>query len=294
MSIMFFKVRSVSRAKGQSAVAKSAYINRERLHDERTGKTHDYTRTPGLKHSEIVLPKHTSGDLPDWANDRKTLWNAAEKAEGRKNSRVGREYTIALPHELDEASRLKMAKVYAHLIADRYRCAVDLAVHGPTSRGDQRNHHIHLLTSTRELSKDGFTKKTTIELASYRRKALELQNIRAEFRDLRTHWATLANEHLADAGFDHRLEPRSKAAVARERVKENAAVENHRSQGLELPSSAQRQILDRRAPATSEAEAIERWKSLRASFAASKGHSRPRERTVDRSRGRDSDFDLGL
>ncbi len=63
-------------------------------YNERDGVVHDFTRKGGDEHCEIVLPH---GMYADWALDRSALWNAAEHSENRKDSRVAREFEIALP-----------------------------------------------------------------------------------------------------------------------------------------------------------------------------------------------------
>jgi hypothetical protein len=217
MAIMFLNVRSVSRGRGASAVAKAAYIARERLADARTGKVPDYRHVSGLEHAEILLPATTESHAAEWARDRATLWNRAESSEPRANARVAREYTIALPHELTRDARHALAKDFAQSVADRYGTAVDLAIHGPTTRGDERNFHAHLLATTRELTADGFGQKAAIELDTHRRRARGLQHVAYELRELRRTWADLANDRLREANLEVRLEPRSRATIARER-----------------------------------------------------------------------------
>ncbi len=218
MAIMFLKVSSVSRGRGGSAVAKAAYIARERLPDARSGLVRDYRRVPGLEHAEILVPSTATGAAAEWVRDRATLWNAAESAERPRNARVAREYTISLPHELSRDARHALAKQFAQSIADRYGTAVDLAVHGPTPRGDPRNFHAHVLATTRELTPEGLGRKASIELSSARRRERGLQHVAHEFRDLRTHWADLANAKLREANIEARLEPRSRATLARARA----------------------------------------------------------------------------
>ena len=218
MSIMFLNIRSVSRGRGGSAIAKAAYIARDRLTEARTGRVHDYRQIAGLAHTEIILPPATPATDAPWARDRSTLWNTAESAERRRNARVAREYTIALPHELPAAARLELAREFARGLAARYGTPVDLAVHRPTARGDPRNHHAHILAATRELAGDGFGKKASIELDTRQRRARGLSHVTQEFRALRVQWAELANEKLREANIDARLEPRSRATLAREHV----------------------------------------------------------------------------
>jgi MobA/MobL family len=219
MSIMFLNVRSVSRGRGGSAVAKAAYIAREKLHDTRLDKKHDYRAVTGLRHSEILLPAGTAPESGAWARDRERLWNAAEAAETRRNARVGREYVVSLPHELPHETRVALAKAFAQTIADRHGAVVDLAVHGPTPRGDARNHHAHVLATTREFANEGLGRKTSMELNNDARRERGLPTSRVEFRELRVIWADLANEQLRLAKLEMRLEPRSKATIEREMLR---------------------------------------------------------------------------
>ena len=225
MSIMFFKVRSISRAGGGNAVVSAAYVSRSRIVDVQTGRTHDFRRIPGLAHSEIMLPGGTSAATTAWASDRSRLWNAAEVAEGRRNSRVGREYTVALPHELPDDVRIGLARELAQRLADRHGVAVDIAVHRP-GKGDPRNHHVHLLATTRELDDHGFTRKATIERNTDDRRRLGLAPTAVEYRALRAAWASSANDRLREAGLSERLEPRSRRTLELERQRVEPEREN--------------------------------------------------------------------
>ncbi len=275
MSIMFFKVRSLSRSKGHSAIAKAAYISRDKIKDNRTGKQHDYRKVAGLKYAEILLPDSMRGAEGDWARDRRTLWNEAEQIETRRNARVGREYTLALPHELTDAKRLILVRDYANQLANRYGTAVDIAIHGPTQRGDPRNHHVHLLTSTREVTPDGFGAKTNIEISNTNRHQRGLPYIATEYRELRSHWATLANEQLAEAGIDSRLEARSRITLARQGLliqpSENARVHPVATEAL-IPS-----FLAREGHMPDAMEAVSRWRLYRQTRPLSMSSSRTLE-----------------
>ena len=88
-------------------------------------------------------------------NIREALWNAAERAENRSNSRVAREYELALPHELSKAQRLELVRGFATEIANRHGVAVDFAIHAPHREGDTRNHHAHVLATTRVIEPAG-------------------------------------------------------------------------------------------------------------------------------------------
>ena len=208
MAIYHLSVKPVSRGVGRSSTAASAYRAAVRVADERTGETFDYTRKRGVEHAEIVLPSATAADA-DWARDRQQLWNAAERAEQRKDARVAREYEVALPYELNAAQRLELVRAFAHELADRHGCAVDLAVHAPHRAGDTRNHHAHLLTTTRAVATAGLTTKTDIELKDADRAKKGLGPARTEVTAIRERWAELVNEHLAEHGHAARIDHRS-------------------------------------------------------------------------------------
>ena len=208
MAIYHLSVKPVSRGVGRSSTAASAYRAAVRVADERTGETFDYTRKRGVEHAEIVLPSATAADA-DWARDRQQLWNAAERAEQRKDARVAREYEVALPYELNAAQRLELVRAFAHELADRHGCAVDLAVHAPHRAGDTRNHHAHLLTTTRAVATAGLTTKTDIELKDADRAKKGLGPARTEVTAIRERWADLVNEHLAEHGHAARIDHRS-------------------------------------------------------------------------------------
>ena len=156
MASFHLAVKTIGRSAGRSATAAAAYRAGVEITDERTGLVHDYTRKQGVEHSALVVP----ADAPAWANDRAALWNAAEQAETRKNSTVAREYEIALPAELSAEARRELALGLAREISERHGVAVDVAIHAPGREGDQRNHHAHLLTTTRRIGPEGLGEKT--------------------------------------------------------------------------------------------------------------------------------------
>jgi len=210
-------VKPVSRAAGRSATAASAYRSATLVYDRTTGQSFDYTRKRGVEHAEIVLSSAAAKRDINWARDRQALWNAAEIAENRSNSRVAREYEVALPHELNKAQRQALAREFAQGIADRYGCAVDFAVHAPHRKGDQRNYHAHLLTTTRTIEPGGLGEKTTIEWSDTNRRRAGLEPAAQEIEHVRALWERTANERLKALGIEARIDRRSLEAQGIER-----------------------------------------------------------------------------
>ena len=173
MALYSASVKPVSRSSGRSATAAAAYRNAERITDERTGEIHDYTRRSGVDHVEAFAPHGMT------VQGSAELWNKAEAAEVRKNARVAREVLVALPHELDQVQRRELAKSIAQNMADRYGTAGTLAVHHPDQEGDNRNHHVHILMTTRRLDASGQLGEKTRELDDVKRGPEEVEWIRA-------------------------------------------------------------------------------------------------------------------
>ena len=233
MASYHLSVKSISRSQGRSAVAAAAYRSGERLTDRRQGMEHDYTRKGGVEHTELVVPE----GAPEWAHSRNLIWNAAEAAENRKNSVVAREWELALPAELDEAGRRELALDFAQTLVERYRVAADVCIHAPHREGDQRNHHAHVMTTTREIGSEGFGAKTRI---------LDVkQTASVEVSAMRELWAERQNAALERAGeaerVDHRtLEAQRETAEAeRDRLEEDLAARREveaRAERLNLPT----------------------------------------------------------
>jgi hypothetical protein len=212
MAIFRMEISSVARSAGRRATSAAAYRSGERIRDERTGELFNHTRRRDVLYTEILLPSQFEGEPVAWARNRQRLWNTAEHAEKRHNSRVAREYQVILPAELDAMRRVALARTFAGEIAERYKVAVDLAVHEPPAGGDPRNFHAHLLTTTREVTPAGLGAKAGIDMDSRERRRRGLPDHRQEYLTLRERWATLTNAVLLEANIDARIDHRSLAA----------------------------------------------------------------------------------
>lgn len=205
MAIYHLSVKAISRSAGRSATAAAAYRAGVEIADTRTGEVHDYTRKRGVVSADLVLP----AGAPEWAADRAALWNAAEHAERRKDACVAREYEVALPSELPPAARRKLALDFAQEMADRDGCAVDVAIHEPGKEGDERNHHAHILRTTRKVEAEGLGAKLDTEKAG--------RNRTADLEAVRARWAELTNERLREHGIEAAVDHRSLKAQGIER-----------------------------------------------------------------------------
>ena len=149
------RLKAFSRKQSCNAVAAAAYRSGTKLKCDRTGVTHDYrNRSNDVVVSGIVFP---SGNP---RIDRNALWRAVEGSETRKSSRVCRELLIALPELLRAPERHCVIKRISEHLAERHGVVVDYAIHAPPKNGDSRNHHAHLLFTTRRMVNGILTEKT--------------------------------------------------------------------------------------------------------------------------------------
>lgn len=209
MAIYHCTTKTVNRSSGRTAVASMAYRAGEKLEDKRTGLTHDFTRKDGVAHTEIVSNLNIE-------IDRSQLWNLAEQSENRKDARTAREWVIALPDELTTDQRKDLAKDFATALVDRYGVIADIAIHAPSKAGNDRNHHAHIMLTTRkaELDTDNnliLTTKAEIELSNAKRKSLDMGTTQDEIKQIRETWANLANRALERAGIQEKIDHRSYA-----------------------------------------------------------------------------------
>lgn len=185
MAIYYFDVSNVSRSSGKksaSSVAASAYQNRARYTDERTGTTYDYTKKGGLYYSGILAPENAPESL---TASPLTLWNTIEAIEKRKDARLAKDFKISLPIELSPEQNKALILDFAKQAFVSKGMIVDLAIHDIETQP-----HSHIKTTTRELTPEGFGGK----VREWDKKETTLY-----WREL---WAKVANEHLLKAGHD--------------------------------------------------------------------------------------------
>ena len=238
MAIYHCTTKTVNRSSGRTAVASMAYRAGEKLEDERTGLTHDFTKKDGVVHTEII------SNL-DIEIDRSQLWNLVEKSENRKDARTAREWVIALPDELSADQRKDLAKDFARSFVDRYGVIADIAIHEPSKGGSDKNHHAHIMLTTRKAELDAdnkltLTSKTEIELSNAKRKSLNMGTTQEEIKQIRETWANLANQALERAGFQEKIDHRSYADQGnglQATIHEGTSVTQLRRQGIDTEIS---------------------------------------------------------
>ena len=147
MAIYYLEAKVISRGAGRSAVAAAAYMSCSQILNDYDGVQHDYTRKQGLVWQQIFLPEYAPAE---WS-DRGTLWNAVEENEKTKDSRLAREFVVALPIEMGKAEwqSLLTEFIQDNFVADGM-CA-DVCIHDT----DGHNSHAHIMVTVRPLAENG-------------------------------------------------------------------------------------------------------------------------------------------
>ena len=145
MAIYHLSIKIGSRHGTKSSIAAAAYRAGQKLKDERSGKTYDYTNKKEVTYSEIILPENA----PSFFSDRAALWNSVERAEKQDNAQLYREFEIALPKELSREHQLQAAHEFFRRRADE-GMIVDWSFHDKPG-----NPHVHGIAPTRGVKKDG-------------------------------------------------------------------------------------------------------------------------------------------
>jgi Ti-type conjugative transfer relaxase TraA len=204
VAIYHFSAKVIGRAAGSSAMASAAYRCAGRLHDERLGRTHDFTNKAGVVHSEVMLPE----GAPPALGDREALWNAVEAGEARKDAQLAREIEFAIPRELTQAEGIDLARQFVDREFVSKGMIADLNVHWDMDADGEPKPHAHVMLTMRGLAADAPDWELGDTQSPFGPKVREW-NATAQLEQWRGAWADYANARLAELGLDARIDHRS-------------------------------------------------------------------------------------
>ena len=141
MSIYHCSIKIISRAGGRSAIASAAYRSGEKLYNDETGMTHDFTRKGGVVMNEIILPPNA----PKRYANREVLWNEVQQIEKRSDAQFAREIEVALPAEMNRDEQIECIRSF---IKDNFVAEgmiADWALHDKSDG----NPHAHIMLTLR-------------------------------------------------------------------------------------------------------------------------------------------------
>ncbi|NTJ02431.1 Ti-type conjugative transfer relaxase TraA [Agrobacterium rhizogenes] len=225
MAIMFLRVKSISRGAGHNVVSAAAYRHRAKMMDEQVGTKFRYTAgADELVHEELALPD----DTPAWlriaidgrsvAGASEALWNAVDYFETRRNAQLAREIILALPNELSRKENIALVRDFVRENLVSRGMVADWVYHDKKG-----NPHVHVMTTLRPLTADGFGPKGVAVVDDsgepLRLKTPDMpkgKNIyrpwagnKATMEEWKLAWAETVTHHLALAGHDIRIDGRS-------------------------------------------------------------------------------------
>ncbi|NKM22754.1 Ti-type conjugative transfer relaxase TraA [Rhizobium laguerreae] len=219
MAVPHFSVSIVARGSGRSAVLSAAYRHCAKMEFEREARTIDYTRKQGLLHEEFVIPV----GAPEWvrsmitdrsvAGASEAFWNEVEGFEKRSDAQLAKDVTIALPLELTAEQNITLMRDFVERHITSKGMVADWVYHDAPG-----NPHVHLMTTLRPLTEDGFGSKKVAVLGPdgkpIRNDAGKIvyqlwAGSTEDFNAFRDGWFACQNKHLALAGLDIRIDGRS-------------------------------------------------------------------------------------
>lgn len=217
MAIYHLCIKIISRGKGKSAVAASAYRSGEKIKNEYDGILHDFTRKGGIAHTEILLPQNA----PQEFSDRGILWNSVEKIEKSKNSQLAREIEVALPKELDREKQINLVREYVKENFVKVGMCADIAIHDK----NDGNPHCHILLTMRPLNEDTTWgakskkeyildengEKVKLKNGNYKTRKINTTdwNERDKAEEWRKSWADITNKYLEENSIQEKVDHRS-------------------------------------------------------------------------------------
>ena len=217
MAIYHLCIKIISRGKGKSAVAASAYRSGEKIKNEYDGIVHDFTRKGGITHTEILLPQNA----PQGFLERGTLWNSVEKIEKSKNSQLAREIEVALPKELDREKQINLVREYVKENFVKVGMCADIALHDK----NDGNPHCHILLTMRPLNEDTTWgakskkeyildengEKVKLKNGKYKSRKINTTdwNEQDKAEEWRKAWADITNKYLEENSIQEKVDHRS-------------------------------------------------------------------------------------
>ena len=217
MAIYHLCIKIISRGKGKSAVAASAYRSGEMIKNEYDGIVHDFTRKGGIAHTEILLPQNA----PQEFTNRSVLWNSVEKIEKSKNSQLAREIEVALPKELDREKQINLVREYVKENFVKVGMCADIAIHDK----NDGNPHCHILLTMRPLNEDTTWgakskkeyildengEKVKLKNGNYKTRKINTTdwNEQDKAEEWRKTWADITNKYLEENSIQDKVDHRS-------------------------------------------------------------------------------------
>lgn len=189
MAIYHFQVKIFSRSSSACAVAKAAYRSGDELHENNIDKTFNYKHRENVLDSFILIPKN----CPEEYKDRETLWNAVDVQKSKSNSRLAREFEIAIPNEWSvEEAEQRLKEFVQKQFVDKGMCA-DVNIH-QNKKGN--NLHAHVMCTVDPVNEKGqFTVSTKTVYANAEEVTFLGRDAQEALKETRLKYQTVSESH---------------------------------------------------------------------------------------------------
>ena len=238
-------------------MAAAAYRHAAKMEFEREDRIADFSNKKNVGHSEFMAPE----DAPAWLHQMmegrsasqiaEAFWNKVEHSEARSDAQLAKEFILALPKELTEAQNVELVRDFIGQEILSRGMVADWVYHDV-----EANPHVHIMTTLRPLTDDGFGAKKVAVLDTdgnpQRGKDGKIQyrlwaGDRATLNDIRAAWAQVQNAHLAQHGIDARVDHRSYAEQGIELTPQGKVGTRTRNIAKEAKAQGREADLDRMA-----------------------------------------------
>lgn len=166
----------------------------------------------GPKREELVYK--AIGNLPEWAEDARDFWQAADRYE-RIGGRVFYEFEIALPNELSYEQNIDLVNDFIKMtIGDKKFYTYAIHDKDASLSPDKRQIHAHIMFCEREFDRIDRTRELFFKRANTKnperggakkddRFTARNRKGAEKISEIRMLWQTYANHHLAKNGFEN-------------------------------------------------------------------------------------------
>lgn len=197
----------IKRSEGHSIVSRVAYVMKNRLKDNYTGKSYCY-KTRHTTLAWIALPSKA----PHSFANPQTLLDALNEVERRSDAQMARSYVLSLPVELDLRQQIELVRSFAFAQFVKNGQAVIIGIHLREANREGRealpprvglirdNPHAHLIVPFRLLDYNGFRATKTESRQNNNPKYLI---------KLRDEWADIQNRTFERLGLEVRVSSKS-------------------------------------------------------------------------------------
>jgi len=239
MPIYHLERRYVSRKKGYSACAGSAYISGQIINCLYYDIQFDYTKHLWqVVSSKLLLPPEAPVEFRD---NPKLLWSMAEMWEKRKDSRVAEELIVSFPIELSliECENIIDKYIKKHFVSRNI--GAQIAIH------DKRdgNPHAHIILTTRFINRDGFGEKdrgwTKNFLMSLRKGWADIQNREFEKKGLECRVSHLSNVERGIDKIPSKRISKKEVKLKKQGIKSQRVLDNEKIEKLNQENELKKQ-----------------------------------------------------